>query len=99
MQIHKPEEELEVLIFDRTKQPITPTAIGEKIIKQARVIIREVEKLQTIIDNKTGEFTGTLKIGVKPTIAPYLIPLFIKSFILKYPKIEFILMKLLLIKS
>ncbi|MEJ2105202.1 MAG: LysR substrate-binding domain-containing protein, partial [Ignavibacteriaceae bacterium] len=91
MQIHKLEEELGVLIFDRSKQPIIPTDIGSKIIRQARVILQESERLQGIIDDETGAFTGTLKIGIIPTVAPYLLPLFLKSFVQKYPKIELVI--------
>jgi LysR family transcriptional regulator, hydrogen peroxide-inducible genes activator len=91
MQIQKLEEELGVIIFDRSKHPVIPTDIGEKIIKQSRIILHESEKLQNIIDNETGEFTGTLKIGVIPTISPYLIPLFLQSFVSKYPNIELII--------
>ncbi len=91
MQIQKLEEEFGVIIFDRSKQPITTTDIGVKIIKQAKTIITESEKLQNLIDTETGQFKGTLKIGVIPTIAPYLIPLFIKYFVDTYPSIELII--------
>jgi LysR family transcriptional regulator, hydrogen peroxide-inducible genes activator len=88
MQIQKLEEELGVLIFDRSKQPIVPTDIGIKLLKQARIILRESEKIQHLLLEETGEFIGTLKLGVIPTAAPYLIPLFLKNFITTYPKIE-----------
>ncbi len=91
MQIQKLEEELGVIIFDRSKQPVVPTDIGLKIIRQARTILQESERLQNIIDSETGEFKGTLKIGIIPTIAPYLIPLFLESFVMKYPGIELII--------
>ena len=91
MQIQKLEDELGVIIFDRTKQPVIPTDIGSKIIKQARIITQESERLQNIIDTETGAFTGQLKVGIIPTIAPYLIPLFLKSFVDKYPGIELVI--------
>ncbi len=91
MQIQKLEDELGAIIFDRTKQPVVPTDIGVKIIKQARIIIQESERLQNIIDSETGAYSGQLKIGVIPTIAPYLIPLFLKSFVEKYPGIELVI--------
>ena len=80
-----------MIIFDRSKQPVVPTDIGLKIIRQARTILQESERLQNIIDSETGEFKGTLKIGIIPTIAPYLIPLFLESFVMKYPGIELII--------
>jgi LysR family hydrogen peroxide-inducible transcriptional activator len=91
MQIQKLEEEFDVLIFDRSKQPVVPTDIGVKIIRQAKVILQESERLQNTIDSETGTFTGTLKIGIIPTIAPYLIPLFLRAFVEKYPGIEIII--------
>ncbi len=91
MQIQKLEEELGVIIFDRSKQPVVPTDIGTKILKQAKIILHESERLQNIIDSETGEFNGTLKIGIIPTIAPYLIPLFLDTFVKKYPGIELII--------
>ena len=90
MQIKKMEDELGVLIFDRSKQPVEPTDIGRKIIKQARSVIREHRRIPEIIDNEKGEIKGKFKIGIIPTIAPYLIPLFLVNFIEKYPNVELI---------
>ncbi|MGD1007673.1 MAG: LysR substrate-binding domain-containing protein [Ignavibacteriaceae bacterium] len=91
MQIQKLEEELGIFIFDRSKQPVVPTDIGAKVIKQAKIILQESERLQNIIDSETGTYNGTLKIGIIPTIAPYLIPLFLRPFVEKYPGIEIII--------
>jgi LysR family hydrogen peroxide-inducible transcriptional activator len=91
MQIHKLEDELGVQVFDRTKQPIEPTDIGVKIIIQARTILKESERIQDIIKNETNEISGEFRVGIIPTIAPYLIPLFLKKFTEKYPKLELII--------
>ena len=91
MQIQKLEEELGVLIFDRSKNPISTTDVGEKLIRQAKVILQERDRLQNILENEKGEHTGILRIGIIPTIAPFLLPLFLQSFVKKYPKIELIL--------
>ncbi len=91
MQIQKLEDELGVIIFDRGRQPVVPTDMGDKILNQAKIILRESEKLQYIIDKETGSFTGRLKLGIIPTIAPYLIPIFLKSFLEKYPGIELVI--------
>ncbi|MFV0484055.1 MAG: LysR substrate-binding domain-containing protein [Bacteroidales bacterium] len=87
MQIKKLEEDLDVVIFDRGKQPLTPTDIGKCIIDQARVILRENKKLTMIIDDYKEDVGGELKIGIIPTIAPYLLPLFIGGFKEKYRNI------------
>ncbi|GBD86506.1 hydrogen peroxide-inducible genes activator [bacterium BMS3Abin03] len=90
MQIQKLEDELGVIIFDRSKHPVTPTEVGEKVLKQARVILQESTQLQNIVSTETGEFAGRLRIGVIPTVAPYLLPMFLNSFIKKYPGLEVI---------
>lgn len=91
MQIQKIEEELNVLIFDRTTNPTSTTDLGEKLIRQAKTILQERDRLRNIIENEKGEFSGILRIGIIPTIAPFLLPLFLHSFVKKYPKVELIL--------
>ncbi len=88
MQIQKLEEDLDVKIFDRSKQPVIPTETGEEIIKQARVIIHEVKMMQQLIKNRKGLLEGELRIGIIPTLAPYLLPMFLQSFLSKYPDIK-----------
>lgn len=88
IQIQKLEETLGVKIFDRGKQPVIPTAIGVEIIRQARVILTESAKLNEIISAQKNELAGEFKIGVIPTIAPYLLPKVIVEFTKKYPKVQ-----------
>ncbi|MBL6446313.1 hydrogen peroxide-inducible genes activator [Fulvivirga sp. 29W222] len=88
MQVHKLEEQLGVLLFDRSKSPVTPTDIGKRIIEQGRVILAESKKVQQIVDEEKGEMAGELRIGIIPTLSPYILPLFINRFIEKYPKIK-----------
>ena len=88
MMIKKMEEELGVKIFDRSKQPVEPTEIGVKIIIQARVILQERKRLTEIVNEELHELTGELKVGIIPTLSPYLVPLFINSFLEKYPHIH-----------
>ena len=87
MQIQKLEEMLGSKIFDRSKQPVIPTEIGEEIIRQARIILNEVKKIDQLISDKQGVLKGELKIGIIPTLAPYLLPLFLQPFLKKYPDI------------
>ena len=88
MQMKKLEEELGVIIFDRSKQPIEPTNIGRKIIQQARVIFSETGQIENILQDHVGAVTGTLKIGVIPTIANSLIPTLISQVARKYPELK-----------
>ncbi len=85
MQIQKLEDELDVKIFDRSKQPIEPTVIGEKIIKQAMIVLESANKIPEMIQEIRGNIQGDLNIGIIPTIAPYLVPLFITQTIKEYP--------------
>lgn len=91
MQIQKLEEELGVIIFRRDKQPIVPTDIGQKIIEQAKQILKEKEKLHVILQIEKGEFVGALRVAIIPTISSYLLPMFLSSFIKKYPNVELII--------
>ncbi|MCC5908154.1 MAG: LysR family transcriptional regulator [Balneolaceae bacterium] len=95
MQIHKLEDELGVTIFDRSKSPVVPTAIGEKIIAQAKTILKESKQLSDIANFKENELKGTFRVGVIPTIAPYLVPLFLRSFVQKNPLVELVFEELL----
>lgn len=88
MQINKLEENLGVKIFDRSRQPVMPTELGKQIVLQARKIINEVKKMEELIDDQKDILSGSLRIGIIPTIAPYLIPLFATSFLKKYPEIQ-----------
>lgn len=91
MQIQKLEEFLNVKIFDRSKQPVTPTEIGTQIIEQARIVLQESSKIKEIISNQQQDVTGELKIGIIPTIAPYLLPEVIASMLKKYPDLKLLI--------
>jgi LysR family hydrogen peroxide-inducible transcriptional activator len=88
MMIHKLEEELGAKIFDRSKQPVATTELGKPIVEQARVILKETARLKELVTEKKGSVDGELKVGIIPTLAPYLLPLFIKSFLKKYPLVR-----------
>ena len=88
MQIQKLEDQLGVLIFDRSKHPVVPTEVGAAIISQARLVLNEAGRIKEIINAEKGILSGTLRIGILPTLSPYLLPLFIKDFIEKYPDLE-----------
>jgi LysR family transcriptional regulator, hydrogen peroxide-inducible genes activator len=88
MQIQKVEEELGIVIFDRTKKPILPTAKGQRFIDQAKVLLRENQRLIQISKQDSSEVSGDFHLGVIPTLAPYLLPLFIEDFSQNYPKVQ-----------
>ena len=88
MQIKKLEDELGVIIFDRSRQPVVPTDLGAKLIEQARMTLSATQRIKEIIQEEQQGVEGTLKIGIIPTLAPYLLPVFIGPYIRKYPAVK-----------
>ena len=88
MQIKKLEDELGVIIFDCSRQPVVPTDLGAKLIEQARMTLSATQRIKEIIQEEQQEVEGTLKIGIIPTLAPYLLPVFIGPYIRKYPAVK-----------
>lgn len=87
MQIQKLEAELGVIFFDRSHQPLIPTEEGAPLIAQARVVLSEARRLNQLSKEDSKELKGELRLGVIPTIAPYLIPLFVEHMARTYPKL------------
>jgi LysR family hydrogen peroxide-inducible transcriptional activator len=88
MQIKALEEELGVILLDRTKKPVIPTEAGEVVIRNAREAIKSYNYVRESVNELKGEISGTLRLGVIPTVGPYLLHRFIPAFMKKYPKIE-----------
>jgi LysR family transcriptional regulator, hydrogen peroxide-inducible genes activator len=88
MQIKKLEEELEIIIFDRSRQPLIPTDVGQRIVEQARVALKEANEIKNIVKEHKQEVSGMLRIGIIPTLAPYLLPVFIGRYKRLYPNIH-----------
>jgi len=91
MQVQKLEDELDVLIFDRSKKPIRITEAGQKIVAQAKNIVNEAERIKDIVDQEKGFIGGEYTLGIIPTVMPTLLPMFLKAFINKYPKVNLII--------
>jgi LysR family transcriptional regulator, hydrogen peroxide-inducible genes activator len=88
MMVQKLEEEMNFKIFDRGKSPVEPTAIGIEVIHRAKKILVEVSHLKEFAKELRNEISGTIRLGVIPTLAPYLLPLFIEEMIEKYPLVK-----------
>ena len=86
--IQKLEEELDVKIFSRDRKNISPTRIGEKIIRQAKIALNETQRIKEVVADESTSMNGTVRIGILPTIAPYLIPDFIYHFRKAYPNVS-----------
>jgi LysR family hydrogen peroxide-inducible transcriptional activator len=89
--ISRLESELGLQLFDRKKKPITTTKEGEAILQQLKIITKELDILSEVVGDLKGESSGQLNIGVIPTVAPYLLPLFLNDFVQKHPNIKFII--------
>jgi LysR family transcriptional regulator, hydrogen peroxide-inducible genes activator len=94
IQVQKLEDELDVIIFDRSKKPLKPTEIGKKIIEQARVIIQESKRIEEILSESKNILEGEFRLGIIPSVSVSLLPLFLKSFTERYPKIKLVLSEL-----
>ena len=86
--IQKLEDELGVKLFDRTVQSVCPTPIGQKVIDQARVILAQAAQVKEIISEDKQSLSGVFRLGVLPTIAPYLLPRFFPQLMEKYPELD-----------
>jgi LysR family hydrogen peroxide-inducible transcriptional activator len=89
-QVQKIEEELGIVLFDRTRKPILTTPEGEVFLAQARIVLREHSKLLEISKDqgRHGVIEGKLRLGVLPTVAGDLIPLLLGAFTKTLPKVE-----------
>lgn len=72
--IAKLEQEIDVVIFDRSKHPIEPTVLGQRIINQAKVILHNSQQLRDLVINEKTSDKGRLLLGMIPSVAPYLYP-------------------------
>lgn len=90
-QLQKMEEEIETIIFDRSKKPILPTNKGKKVISQSRVIVKEYRRLLDLAKKTSDEIEGNFRLAVIPTLSPYLLPLFLEDFCHTYPKVNLII--------
>jgi LysR family hydrogen peroxide-inducible transcriptional activator len=95
MMIKKLEDELGIKIFDRSKQPVTPTKEGKEFIARAKQVLAEVKRLKDFTEEVKGEIAGDIHLGIIPTLAPYLLPLFLKNFIKKYPRLNIFIKELI----
>lgn len=86
--VGKLEAEIGIKIFDRKTKPVSITKDGQVIIDQLRMIVRSINTLENKIQQLKGEMVGELQIGVIPTIAPYLLPLFLSDFARKFSKVK-----------
>ena len=88
MQVQKLEDELGIKLFNRNTKPITLTTIGEKIIDQAKMILKEANRMEDIVSTEKGFVGGNFRLGIIPTVMPTLLPMFLNTFIKRFPKVN-----------
>lgn len=86
--ISKFEDEIGIRIFDRKKKPVQLTSEGLLIIEQLKVISNNIEQLQEIVKELRGEVKGQLTLSAIPTVAPFLLPLFLQDFAARFPALN-----------
>ena len=86
--IVKLEEELDLRIFERTNKSVSPSNAGLKIIRQAESVLMEVDRISEILSEDKGLIGGRLNLSVGPTVAPYILPKFIKHYRKLYPTVD-----------
>lgn len=87
MQIKNLEDELDVVLLDRSKKPVIPTEAGLEVIRQAKLALSAFNGIKEVVREMRGEISGNLRLGVIPTIAPYLLHRFVPEFTRKFPKV------------
>ncbi len=92
--VSKLEDELDVKIFDRSRHPMLPTLEGKAILVQAQLIIDQVHELKELSLRLNVEPEGEFRIGIIPTIATFLLPIFLAEFLERNPRIKLIVKEL-----
>ncbi|MBY0315045.1 MAG: LysR family transcriptional regulator [Bdellovibrionales bacterium] len=88
LQIQKLEDELGIIVFDRVQKPIVPTPEGAMFIEQAKVVLKEHQKLIQVSKTHKGEVSGEFHLGIIPTVSTYIIPLIVSKIAAKYPLVS-----------
>ena len=90
-QIKKLEESLGVCLFERTNRSVVITPQGEQIIKHARIILEQESMINALAQGFQDPSAGLLKLGVIPTLSPYLLPLLFEPLNQEMPELKLIL--------
>lgn len=88
MQIKELEENLGAALFERSARQVRLTDLGDKVVQRARQILRDVDELGDLARASRGKLVGRLRIGVIPTVAPYLLPQVITALARAFPGLD-----------
>lgn len=87
-QLRKLEGELGVELFERAPRRVVPTETGRRVITHARTVLGEIDEIEAIARSASRPGTATLRIGVFPTLAPYLLPHVVPQLRKRFPQVE-----------
>ena len=88
LQIKNLESSLGIYLFDRSKKPLSVTFEGQKFLTKAQEIVNQFSQLESFAQSLKEDFAGEIVVGIIPTLAPYLVPLFINDINEKYPLLK-----------
>ena len=92
--IQKLELELGIRIFERSSQQVTPTPVGKLVVEQAWRVLSRARKIKEIVAEERQSLAGTFRLGILPTIAPYLLPRFFPQITKDYPESDIRVMEM-----
>ena len=90
-QLRKLEDYLGVLLVERTKRKVMFTPVGKEVVRRARFILQEVEQIEEISVSFKDPMQGKLRMGLIPTLGPYLLPFMIPAMVREYPRLQLFL--------
>ncbi len=92
--INRFEDEIGIKIFSRNTKPVSITQEGTQIIQRLRIIDKEIDSLNNLVQELKGEMVGELRMGIIPTVAPFLLPLFLSKFASDFPKVKMVVQEM-----
>ncbi len=90
-QIKKLEEELGVIIFERTNRSVEITPVGQTILEHARLMMEQADVIQQVAQAHQDPLAGPLRIGAIPSLSPFLMPLILMPLKKQYPQMKLVL--------
>lgn len=94
MQVQKLEDTLGLLLFDRSRKPLVLTEEGRIFLEKAQEVLLSYKDLENLAEELKNREGGDIQLGVIPTLAPYLLPLFINQFRKACPQVQLLITEL-----
>lgn len=91
MQLKKLEDEIGGQLFERTNKKIMPTSLGLEVTRRARAALQEVDHIRSLARNASDPLAGDLRVGIFPTLAPYLLPALVPKIKNHFPALNLML--------